>query len=72
VEQVKSLLRKAEARTHDQLLLAIAPLYRAVTPRCLGWFVACAITLFEMLYPGQRLPGGAAPQAPRCAVAQSR
>ena len=40
--KVKSLLRKAEARTHDELLSAIAAALRAVTAQdALGWFVAC-------------------------------
>jgi transposase len=40
--KVKSLLRKAEARTQDQLLSAIAAALRAVTAQdALGWFVAC-------------------------------
>jgi hypothetical protein len=34
-----SLLRKAQARTHHDLLLAIATALRAVT--ALGWFAAC-------------------------------
>ena len=40
--KVKSLLRKAQARTHHDLLLAIAAALRAVTAQdALGWFVAC-------------------------------
>jgi transposase len=40
--KVKSLLRKAAARTHDDLLLAIAAALRAVTAQdALGWFAAC-------------------------------
>ena len=40
--KVKALLRKAQARTHDDLLLAIAAALRAVTTQdALGWFVAC-------------------------------
>lgn len=40
--KVKSLLRKAQARTHDDLLAAIAAALRAVTAQdALGWFVAC-------------------------------
>jgi transposase len=40
--KVKSLLRKAQARTHDDLLLAIAAALRAVTAQdALGWFAAC-------------------------------
>jgi len=40
--KVKSLLRKAEARTHDDLLRPIVAALRAVTPQdALGWFAAC-------------------------------
>ena len=40
--KVKSLLRKAQARTHHDLLLAIAAALRAVTAQdALGWFAAC-------------------------------
>lgn len=40
--KVKSLLRKAEARTHHDLLRAIAAALRAVTAQdALGWFAAC-------------------------------
>lgn len=40
--KVKSLLRKAQARTHQDLLVAIAAALRAVTAQdALGWFVAC-------------------------------
>ena len=40
--KVKSLLRKAQARTHQDLLLAIAAALRAVTAQdALGWFAAC-------------------------------
>ena len=40
--KVKSLLRKAQARTHPELLLAIAAALRAVTAQdALGWFAAC-------------------------------
>jgi transposase len=40
--KVKSLLRKAQARTHHELLLAIAAALRAVTAQdALGWFAAC-------------------------------
>ena len=40
--KVKSLLRKAQARTHHDLLRAIASALRAVTARdVLGWFAAC-------------------------------
>jgi transposase len=40
--KVKALLRKAGARTHQDLLLAIAAALRAVTAQdALGWFVAC-------------------------------
>lgn len=40
--KVKALLRKAEARSHDELLRAIATALRAVTPQdALGWFAAC-------------------------------
>jgi transposase len=39
--KVKSLLRKAQARTHEELLSAIAAALRAVTAQdALGWFVA--------------------------------
>lgn len=40
--KVKSLLRKAQARTDQDLLLAIAAALRAVTSQdALGWFAAC-------------------------------
>jgi len=40
--KVKALLRKAEARTHSDLLLAIAGALRCVTAQdALGWFIAC-------------------------------
>ena len=40
--KVKALLRKAQARTHSDLLLAIADALRAVTAQdALGWFAAC-------------------------------
>lgn len=40
--KIKALLRKAQARTHDELLRAIAAALRAVTAEdALGWFVAC-------------------------------
>ena len=40
--KVKALLRKAQARNHPDLLLAIASALNAVTPQdVLGWFVAC-------------------------------
>jgi transposase len=40
--KVKSLLRKTQARTHHDLLLAIAAALRAVTTQdALGWFAAC-------------------------------
>jgi len=40
--KVKSLLRKAQARTEQDLLLAIAAALRAVTAQdALGWFAAC-------------------------------
>lgn len=40
--KVKSLLRKAQARHHHDLLLAIAAALRAVTAQdALGWFAAC-------------------------------
>jgi transposase len=40
--KVKSLLRKTQARTHHDLLLAIAAALRAVTAQdALGWFTAC-------------------------------
>ena len=40
--KVKSLFRKAKARTHPDLLLAIAAALRAVTAQdALGWFAAC-------------------------------
>lgn len=40
--KVKSLLRKAQARTDQDLLLAIAAALRAVTAQdALGWFAAC-------------------------------
>lgn len=40
--KVKSLLRKAEARTHPALLQAIAASLRAVTAQdARGWFAAC-------------------------------
>lgn len=40
--KVKSLLRKAQARTSEDLLLAIAAALRAVTAQdTLGWFAAC-------------------------------
>jgi transposase len=39
--KVESFLRKAQARTHQDLLLAIAAALRAVTEDALGWFVAC-------------------------------
>jgi transposase len=39
--KVKSLLRKSQARTHDDLLLAIAAALRAVIAQdALGWFAA--------------------------------
>jgi transposase len=40
--KVKSLLRKAQARTEQDLLRAIAAALRAVTAQdALGWFAAC-------------------------------
>lgn len=40
--KVKALLRKTQARTHPDLLLAIASALNAVTPQdALGWFAAC-------------------------------
>lgn len=40
--KVKALLRKAEARTHPDLLLAIADALRCVTAQdAIGWFAAC-------------------------------
>jgi transposase len=40
--KVKALLRKAQARTHSDLLHAIASALNAVTPQdALGWFAAC-------------------------------
>lgn len=40
--KVKALLRQAEARTHHDLLAAIAAALRAVTAQdALGWFGAC-------------------------------
>ncbi len=40
--KVKALLRKAEARTHAELLAAIATALRAVTAEnARGWFAAC-------------------------------
>jgi transposase len=40
--KLKALLRKAQARTDAELLLAIAAALRCVTPQdALGWFAAC-------------------------------
>jgi transposase len=40
--KVKALLRKAQARTHPDLLKAVASALSAVTPDdALGWFSAC-------------------------------
>jgi transposase len=40
--KVKALLRKAQARTHPDLLASIASALRAVTPTdALGWFTSC-------------------------------
>lgn len=40
--KVKALLRKAQARTRPDLLLAVASALNAVTPQdAIGWFVAC-------------------------------
>jgi transposase len=40
--KVKALLRQAQARTHPDLLAAIAAALAAVTPHdALGWFTAC-------------------------------
>jgi len=40
--KVKALLRKAQARNHPDLLVAIASALSAVTPQdALGWFAAC-------------------------------
>ena len=40
--KVKALLRKAQARNHPDLLVAIASALNAVTPQdALGWFAAC-------------------------------
>ena len=40
--KVKALLRKAQARTHQDLLRAIAAALRCVTAQdALGWFAAC-------------------------------
>ena len=40
--KVKALLRKAQARTHPDLLAAIASALAAVTPQdALGWFTYC-------------------------------
>lgn len=40
--KVKALLRKAQARSHPDLLAAIASALNAVTPQdALGWFAAC-------------------------------
>jgi transposase len=40
--KVKALLRKAQARNHPDLLVAIASALAAITPQdALGWFTAC-------------------------------
>ena len=40
--KVKAFLRKAQARNHPDLLVAIASALNAVTPHdALGWFAAC-------------------------------
>lgn len=40
--KVKALLRKAQARNHPDLLIAIASALNAITPHdALGWFAAC-------------------------------
>ena len=40
--KVKALLRKAQARTHPDLLAAVASALHAVTPQdALGWFTSC-------------------------------
>lgn len=40
--KVKALLRKAQARTHPDLLKAIAHALSCITPQdALGWFAAC-------------------------------
>ena len=40
--KVKALLRRAEARTPDQLITAIGHALASVTPRdALGWFASC-------------------------------
>lgn len=40
--KVKALLRKAQARNHPDLLVAIASALNAVTPQdAFGWFAAC-------------------------------
>jgi transposase len=44
--KVKALLRKAEARTHSDLPLAIAEALRCVTAQdALGWFAACGYSV---------------------------
>jgi transposase len=44
--KVKALLRKAEARTADQLLRAIAQALRQVTPQEVAhWFAACGYSI---------------------------
>jgi hypothetical protein len=43
--KVKALLRKAQARSHPELLQAIAAALSAVTAQdALGWFAACGYT----------------------------
>jgi hypothetical protein len=40
--KVKALLRKAQARTHPDLLAAIASALQSVSPQdALGWFTYC-------------------------------
>ncbi len=48
--KVKQLLRKAEARTHPDLLQAITSALQKVTPEdATGWFAHAATVLFKML-----------------------
>ena len=54
--KVKALLRKAQARNHTDLLLAIASSLRSVTPQdVLGWFAACGYSFHLKCSSGSRV-----------------
>ena len=48
--KVKALLRAAQARTHETLLVAIRTALKAVTADdARGWFAACGYSLTKLL-----------------------